>query len=295
MDGFSTADAGVARERRGGGAAVERALGLDAVTWRLHREIALLAGWAPAILLQLAHPLVAAGVAQHSAFLRQRHGRMRRLRRTIESMLALTFGDAEEAGRAAARINAIHDRVHGVLEAPGGRFPAGTRYSAHDADLLSWVHVTLVHVFLEAYQHLIGELSPEERDRYCAEAARIEPLLGIPDGRLPRVYADVEARFRATLAGDELAVGDAARALAREILHPPVPIVARPFTALARVLAAAWLPPAIRAAYGLPWSEGRARLFRIAGILSRATLPLVPPLVRHWPSARRAARRVSRS
>jgi uncharacterized protein (DUF2236 family) len=294
MERFSTADAGVARGPRAD-AAVDPARGPDAVTWRLHREVALLAGWAPAILLQLAHPLIAAGVAQHSAFLRERHGRARRLRRTIESMLALTFGDDAEAGRAAARINAIHDRVRGALDAPGGRFPAGTRYSAHDAELLSWVHVTLAHVFLATYRHLIGELAPDERDRYCAEAARIEPLLGIPLGWLPRTFADLEARFRATLAGSDIAVTETARALAREVLHPPVPLVARPLTALARVFTAALLPPSVRDAYGLPWSEGRARVFRVTGIVSRALLALVPPLVRHWPAARRAARRVASS
>jgi uncharacterized protein (DUF2236 family) len=273
----------------------ELRLGPEAITWRVHREVALLVGWAPAILLQLAHPLVAEGVARHSAFLRERHGRARRLRRTIDSMLALTFGDEGEADRAAARINAIHDRVHGTLDDPGGHFPAGTRYSAHDPDLLAWVHVTLLSVFLATYRHFLGELTPDERDRYCAEAARIEPLLGIPAGRLPRSYADLEMEFAATLDGGAVAVTETASVLAREVLHPPVPVLARPATALARVFTAALLPPAIRDAYGLPWSRRRARAFHVAGIVSRAILPRVPSLLRHWPSARRAARRFRRA
>ena len=287
METVSRGGTGVASGAR----ASEPALGPGAITWRLHREIALLLGWTPAILLQLAHPLVAEGVARHSAFLRERRGRARRLRRTIASMLALTFGDEVEAGHAAARINAIHDQVHGVLETPGGHFPAGTRYSAHDADLLSWVHVTLVHVFLATYRRFVGELTPDERDRYCAEAARVEPLLGIPAGRLPRREAEVRSHLDAMLARGDIAVTDTARALAREILHPPVPWIARPLTALSRVITAALLPPAIRDAYGLPWSSRRAHVFEMAGALSRGVLPIVPALVRHWPSARRAARR----
>jgi uncharacterized protein (DUF2236 family) len=157
------------------------------------------------------------------------------------------------------------------------------------------VHVTLVHVFLGTYAQFVGDLTPEERDRYCAEAARIEPLLGIPAGTLPRSFADLERELEATLSGGDIAVTEAALTLAREILHPPVPLVARPVTALARVVTAAFLPPAIRKAYGLPWGEGRARVFRLAGIFSRAILPLTPRLVRHWPSARRAAGRGARA
>ena len=46
---------------------VERA-GPGSVTWTVNREIIVVAGWGRAILLQLAHPSVAAGVHHHSAF-----------------------------------------------------------------------------------------------------------------------------------------------------------------------------------------------------------------------------------
>ena len=62
----------------------------------------MLAGWGRAILLQLAHPLVAQGVADHSGFAADRRGRVRRLQRTLRAMLALTFGTAEEVAEAAA-------------------------------------------------------------------------------------------------------------------------------------------------------------------------------------------------
>src|SRR5216684_3904049 len=139
-----------------------------AVAWRIHRERVLLAGWGRAILLQLAHPMVARGVAEHSGFTADRWGRVRRLHRTLHAMLALTFGPAEDAGAAAARINAIHDRVHGRLDhaaggeppaprtnatpvrvharldpAAGGE-PAAAGNSAHDPPLLRWVHATLL-------------------------------------------------------------------------------------------------------------------------------------------------------
>src|SRR5688572_1315399 len=83
------------------------------VAQKVNAEIVLLLGWAPAILMQFAHPLVAAGVTAHSTFLTRPDQRPRRLRQTLASMLALTFGTAAEAGRAARTINGIHDRVTG--------------------------------------------------------------------------------------------------------------------------------------------------------------------------------------
>jgi uncharacterized protein (DUF2236 family) len=112
------------------------------MAWRVHRERVLLAGWARAILLQIAHPKVARGVAEHSGFTTEPWGRLRRLHRTLSAMLALTFGSEEEAAAATARINAIHDRVHGRLDAAAGGMAAGASYSAHDPELLTWVHAT---------------------------------------------------------------------------------------------------------------------------------------------------------
>ena len=130
----------------------------DSATWKLHREVVLLAGWGRAILLQIAHPLVAQGVADHSGFAAERWARVGRLKRTIRAMLALTFGTPEESAAAAAGINRIHDRVHGRLPHPAGAFTSGSSYSAHDPALLAWVHVTLVDTFLLTYERFIGPL-----------------------------------------------------------------------------------------------------------------------------------------
>src|SRR5206468_2259712 len=79
------------------------------------REIILLLAWGPAILLQLAHPLVAQGVADHSTFRSSPRGRLRRFQGTLEAMLRLSFGTEAEARLVIARINAIHDHVNGQL------------------------------------------------------------------------------------------------------------------------------------------------------------------------------------
>ena len=90
----------------------ERA-GPGSVTWKINREMIVVAGWGRAILLQLAHPAVAAGVHHHSAFRGSLLSSVRRLHSTIGAMLSITFGDTEQMIAAAARINTIHDRVRG--------------------------------------------------------------------------------------------------------------------------------------------------------------------------------------
>src|SRR5262249_60078713 len=93
------------------------------------REVVLLAGWGRAILLQLAHPLVAQGVADHSTFADARWGRAIRLRHTLRAMLALTFGTPEDAAAAVDGINRIHDRVHGRLAETAGSLSTGPPYT----------------------------------------------------------------------------------------------------------------------------------------------------------------------
>jgi uncharacterized protein (DUF2236 family) len=263
------------------------------MAWRVHAERVVLAGWGRAILLQLAHPLVARGVWEHSAFRREGWGRLRRLRRTLSAMLALTFGPPEEAARVAGVINGIHDRVHGELPEGQGIFPSHARYTAHDPALLSWVHTTLVDSFLLTYELFVAPLSPGERDRYCAESCAIEPLLGIPAGSLPRTTAALREYMARVEASGAISVTDTARALARDIVYPPGLLIGQPLFWLARFPTVGLLPPAIRTAYGFPWDERRARVLSLMAITSRRLLPFLPSVLRHWQAARVAASRLA--
>jgi uncharacterized protein (DUF2236 family) len=263
------------------------------ISWTIHREVVLLFGWGRAVLMQLAHPLVAQGVAEHSAFRAEAFGGWRRLHRTLGAMLALTFGQHEAAQRAGDRINAIHDRVHGRLPRAEGPFAAGTPYSAHDPALLGWVHATLVDSFLLAYERFVHPLAPAERDRYCAESAGIESLLGIPEGALPRTASALEAFMTCRLRSGEIFVTDTARALARGILRPPMSAPAWPALATLRLATVGLLPSELREAYGFSWNPPRAAAFRASTIAIRSLLPLVPPPLRYWPAARAAMRRAA--
>ncbi len=263
----------------------------DRITWRLHREVVLLAGWGRAILLQLAHPLVARGVGDHSAFAAEPWGRVKRLERTRRAMLTLTFGTPEEIAAVAARINHIHDGVHGRLGEGAGAIDSGTGYSAHDPALLTWVHATLLDSFLLTYERFVSPLGPAERDRYCLEAGAGASLLGIPPGRLPQTAAELTVYMKEMVESGAIAVSQTARELAYEVLSPPAPWPARPILALARLPAIGLLPTPIREAYGFEWSSRHVRALRLFETVVRRTLPLLPSVLRHWPAARAAAAR----
>jgi uncharacterized protein (DUF2236 family) len=264
------------------------------MAWKIHRERVLLAGWGRAILLQIAHPKVARGVAEHSGFTTERWGRLRRLHRTLAAMLTLTFGSEEEAAIVAARINGIHDRVQGRLDTGAGGMARGEPYSAHDPELLTWVHATLIDSFLLTYRLFVGPVTGAEADRYCLEASGIEPALGIPPGRLPRSEDRLREYVDGMLAGGSIEVTDTARRLSREIIRPPAPALVRPALGLAALPAVGLLPPAIRTAYGLPWDGRREGALRVMIATTRALLPLTPPALRCWAVARRAERRARR-
>jgi uncharacterized protein (DUF2236 family) len=269
--------------------ASDAARGIGSVTYKIQREIIVVPlAWAPAILLQFAHPLVARGVADHSGFRSDRWGRMRRFRHTLDAMLRLCFGTDNETRRAADRINAIHDRVHGGLSETAGAFSAGTSYSAHDPALLAWVHATLLAMNLRVYELYVTSLSMEEKDRYCAEGSVMEDHLGIPKGYLPRSFRELQQYLDATLASGAITVTDTARTLARAILDPPLRVVASPLISLMRLTALGLLPAPIRDEYFFPWGRRDDAKLRVSAAFIRRVLPLTPPFLRYWPAARSA-------
>ncbi|HWO93724.1 MAG TPA: oxygenase MpaB family protein [Dehalococcoidia bacterium] len=228
-------------------------------------EGVLVLGGGRALLMQVAHPSIAAGVADHSNF---RGDRIGRLLRTLEATYALVFGTPEQAEAAARRVNAMHERVVG----PG--------YRALDPDLLLWVHSTLIDTSLLMYSLFVRRLSDREREAYYRDARRMGHAYGLDDDALPRTYRDLDAYVREMVA--TLVVNDTARRIAAAIFAPEPPIVA-PAMILARELTAELLPPSLRAQYGLHTQPMRTFALQSAAALSRELLPYVPRPLRAPP------------
>ncbi|MDA8267995.1 MAG: oxygenase MpaB family protein [Actinomycetota bacterium] len=161
--------------------------GSDSVTWRVHGDLpSMLVGGIAALLLQTLHPLVMAGVAEHSAYRSDPDGR---LRRTAAYIGVTTFGSTEAAERAISQVRAVHRRVRGVA-------PDGTPYDAGDPHVLTWVHACEVWCFLRAYRRFgpapIGAVAA---DRYVAEMATLARRLGATG--VPESCAGAEEYFHA--------------------------------------------------------------------------------------------------
>jgi uncharacterized protein (DUF2236 family) len=264
------------------------AAGLD-VAWRINGERLMLLGWTRAILMQLAHPLIGAGVYEHSSFRADPRTAVVRLRHTVRAMLALTFGDEAEQARAYDGIRAIHRRVHGHLSVDAGRFAAGTPYSAEDPDLVLWVHATLLESIPLVYERLIAPLSVSDRDAYCVAAAPVAVALGARDEEVPRTWAAVRHYIDATYATNTIAVTPQARELARALLAPRFAAILAPATWVNRLFALGDLPSFLREQYELSWTAGDARAYeRISSIL-RGIRAGAPGFVALWPQARRLA------
>ena len=255
------------------------------ISWRINAERIVLLGWSRAILLQLAHPLVAAGVADHSSFRDGGLAAAKRLHLTVRAMLALTFGDAQ--GRAAALdgILAIHRRVHGELPRAAGRFAAGTPYSAEDPDLVLWVHATLLDSIPLIYERLVQPLTVAERDAYCAEAASIAIDLGAREHEVPRTWEALRAYLDRTYASGSIAVSAQARELASAVLAPPFAFVVAPAAWMNRLITIGLLPDRIRTEYGFSWNaRGDRALARVASFV-HIVRRLTPSAVALWPES----------
>jgi uncharacterized protein (DUF2236 family) len=271
---------------------MDEAVGLfgpGTMTWRINREGALLLGGGRALVLQVAHPLVAAGVAEFSNYREDPWGR---LYRTLDLTTRIVFGDKETAAEASDQLRRVHTRVKGVTREPGGRFPAGTPYEASDPELLMWVHATLVDTSLLVYDRYVHRLTIAERERYYEEQKTLGEAFGVPREQQPGSYADFNEYFAEMLDSDAIAVTGALRDVTDATLRPDLPFLARPLVEAIGLATAGMLPERLREELGLPWGPNRERLLAASRTMLRGAIPLLPGIVRDFPPARSAERRV---
>jgi uncharacterized protein (DUF2236 family) len=220
--------------------------------------------------MQVAHPLVAAGVARHSGY---GDDPWRRLARTMAALYTIVFGTRQEADRTGALVRPVHARVRGRIPRRMGRFPRGTPYAADDPELQRWVHATLVDTGIVLYDALVAPLDRAERDAFCADMRLVARIFGVPARVLPRDYAAFEDYLDGMLAGDDLCVTPAARNVASLVFRPPVPAPLRPALAPFVRLSLALLPEELRDAYGI--SAPRLAI-AASSLTARRLVPMLP-------------------
>jgi uncharacterized protein (DUF2236 family) len=255
--------------------------GPSSMMWRINREAVLLGAGPAALLLQIAHPLVARGVAEHSNFAADP---FRRLHGTINTTMALVFGDGPAAERAVRKLNRVHRGIRG--DTP--------QYRAMDPALLLWVQATLIVTSVAAYERWVGPLTAAEKEQFWQEARRVGVRLGIGLDFSPPDWTALEAYWQRMLAPDgPIQVGQTARRLAPMIVRPPFPFVPGPVMDLLTLPGFALLPPRLRDEFGIVWGPKRERLARGLGMSVRAWTTVMPRPLRSMPQAVSADRRAA--
>src|SRR3954447_24098619 len=256
--------------------------GPGSMTWRVNGEAVLLLGGGRALILQVAHPKVAAGVAEFSDYRQDPWGR---LRRTLDVTLKIAFGDSEASRAAAEGLRRAHERVAGTDD-------RGEAYRALDADLLLWVHATLIDTALTMYERYVGPLTPRERELHYAEMKTLGEAYSIPSDAMP---ADRTAfrRYWASMLADGLRVTETTRDVAHAVLRPDLPRVAWPAIEALRLVTTGTLPEPLRDELGLDWGPGRERLLAGSQAAIRRLLPALPAMLHRFPGARQGLLRAA--
>jgi len=250
-------------------------LGPRSLAWQLGGDLAVFLGGGRAALLQLAHPMVAFAVDQHS---RTRADVVGRFQRTFRNVFAMVFGELDDAFTAARRVHAIHTRIHGTIPQSIGGWRAGTPYHANDADALRWVHATLVDTTIAVRERLDGALPTALKDAYIVELNRFAALFGIPSDRLPTSWLAHELYMHRMLGSDLIAVAPCAREMAMFLIGRAGSHAQPPLGRLAEAVTAAMLPDHLARDFGL----ARTRL-SAAGV--RIGLAGFAPFYRRLPAS----------
>ena len=264
--------------------------------WRLNREAMLLLGAGPrALLLQLAHPQVAAGVDEHSDF---RSDPWARLASTTRSYLTIVYGTSKAARAEIRRLNELHRTIR------------GSGYAARDPALSLWVHATLVDSTIVANDFWLEPLTRSRRAAFYGETRPIARAFGVADSILPKNFEAFEDYVADMLGpGGPVHVSPVARDLGHAVLNPPLGPLApwiplggtiRPLLERVPLVAYAWtlwpavglLPPHIREQYELRWGPFERAVS--AWLLRTWQLwrPVLPESFRQMPQALAADRRI---
>jgi uncharacterized protein (DUF2236 family) len=282
----------------------EGLFGPGSVTWTVLRETVLLLGGPRALLLQLAHPAIDAGIAQHSVIASDPLGRSAR---TFSSIYTLCFGDLASVLGVVRAVRRRHAVVAGVTT-------AGTPYRALDPALLHWVHATLLDTTVRMFETFVRPLTESERARFHDESRVVQIAFGVPPGDVLSTPGAFDAYFASVLASDALRVTPHAasqwealvrqppsHALVAALQLPPVRglrtlidvLPTRLLTPAAlRLFAAGTLPPRVREAYGLRWTKADAAAFSLAVSAIRGVYGRLPAAIRFHPAYRAARARV---
>ncbi|MHC6158115.1 oxygenase MpaB family protein [Bradyrhizobium elkanii] len=255
---------------------VEGVFGPESMTWRIDREAVTFLGAGRALLLQLAHPWVAAAVADHSRTFADPIGRFHR---TFDVVFTMVFGSLDAALTAARLLHHRHTMIVGRLPEAIGPFASGSPYRANEVAALRWVHATLVDTALAAHDLILPPFTVEERERYWAESRLFGALFGLTSSDLPTDWDAFAAYTAAMMQSDTLSVSTVAREVARQIFAGGRPWLRPP--RWYQTLSAELLPDRLRTGFGFAFDERDRKAAERAVARIRRIYPKIPTQLRY--------------
>lgn len=262
--------------------------GPASITWLLYREPVFVLGGVRALLLQVAHPAVADGVARYSNFQADPFGRGYR---TFAAMAMIYFGTKKQADTTAQRLWRIHSGIKGHYPASHEAEKTPHAYNANDPELLLWVLATLIDTSIAVYDRtLSGHLPSGWKEQFYEESKVAARVLGIPDAVFPADLQAFNNYFQSVLHAPWLGAAPACRDIAQAIVrHPRAP------KRWAALFAAGWLPPGLCQNLGIDagadpeirlekWLRRFARVYR-----------MLPGWLRYNPAWHQAMCRIARA
>ncbi len=251
-------------------------------TLRIAGDGRLMAGAGYALLLQVAHPVISAGVAEHSNFQEDPYGR---LVRTLDYVNVSVFGGDEAAAEMGRRTREMHKRIKGVM-------PDGSRYHSLEPGPFAWVHATLVHSILEVAEKFGDRPTLAERETVYQDWRDVGSHIGVRDRDLPETFAEFRD-YVAEMERTALEDTESARTVLKTLMQPKAPPVryltdgvwkaARwPAARAARLSTLGLLGPVVRDRLHLPWSRTQQAQFDALAAMHRAAGPVMPRSARQF-------------
>jgi uncharacterized protein (DUF2236 family) len=251
-------------------------VGPDSVIWRYAGDVRILAAAGYALVLQVAHPTVAAGVREHSNYAADPWGR---LLRTLDYANLMVYGEAKAAATTGRRLREMHRRI-------GGTAPDGRSYSALEPEAWAWVHATLVEAIVAGHRRFGRRLDARQVEQLYAEWRAIGRLVGVREQDLPTDWSGFRAYFDAMVERrleDNDVVHGVLSSLARPAA-PPIPLLTAwawrigriPIARLFSLATVGLLPPLLRERCGLGWSRAQELELGALGAAVRSLTPIMP-------------------
>lgn len=219
--------------------------GPDSMMWRINRHtLVYVLGITQAAFMDVAHPAIANGIADHSTLFTDPRARGHQ---TYSMITSIVFGATDDVTRASRALFSRHERVRGQARAESGEYATAREYVANEGEVLLWVHATMWWVRLRLYEDIVGPLSAEERERFYQETKRFADCFAIPVHLLPEDHAAWDAYVRDGRPGVLAASDDSRRIMGFLAAQIPLPVRAH-LLAFNSVM----LPDSAREILGLP-------------------------------------------